>query len=128
MSLRVVIGTGLLALSAIARPVAAAPMVVDEYIADVGGVAYPEKGQSLWVTQTGKGRSCASCHGADPVKSGKHERTGKRIGPMAPSVDPQRFTDAKKVAKWFKRNCKWTLGRECTPQEKANVLAWLNTL
>jgi len=39
---------------------------------------------------------------------------------MSPSVNPDRLTDSKKVNKWFKRNCKWTLGRECTAQEKSN--------
>ena len=47
---------------------------------------------------------------------------------MAPSVNPKRFTDLKKVEKWFRRNCKWTWGRECNAQEKADILQWPNTL
>ncbi|MEA3244387.1 MAG: DUF1924 domain-containing protein, partial [Pseudomonadota bacterium] len=34
--------------------------------------------------------------------------------------------DGKKIEKWFKRNCKWTLGRECTAQEKADFLAYID--
>jgi hypothetical protein len=44
---------------------------------------------------------------------------------MAPSVNAERLTEAKKMDKWFLRNCKWTLGRACTAQEKGDVLMWL---
>ena len=73
-------------------------------------------------------RSCADCHTADPGMSGKHVRTGKAIEPMAPSVNPQRLTDQNKVEKWFKRNCKWTWGRECSEQEKTDFISYLNSL
>ena len=73
-------------------------------------------------------RQCASCHTADPRQSGEHARTGKPIGPLAPSVDGKRLTDVAKIRKWLKRNCKWTLGRECTPQEKGDVLTYLMNL
>ncbi|NEV62085.1 DUF1924 domain-containing protein [Thiorhodococcus minor] len=72
-------------------------------------------------------RSCATCHGTDLTQPGKHAKTGKVIEPMAPSVNPQRLTDEKKIAKWFRRNCKWTLGRECTAEEKADFLAYIKT-
>lgn len=90
-------------------------------------------GKTLWNktfidAKTGKERNCGSCHTADLTKQGKHERTGKAIEPMAPSVNPQRLTDVKKIKKWFVRNCKWTLGRECTAQEKGDVLAFLKSL
>jgi hypothetical protein len=29
------------------------------------------------------------------------------------------------VEKWFTRNCRDVLGRECTPAEKADIMAWL---
>jgi hypothetical protein len=32
------------------------------------------------------------------------------------------------VDKWFRRNCNDTLNRVCTPQEKADVTAWLLSL
>ncbi|NEX20168.1 DUF1924 domain-containing protein [Thiorhodococcus mannitoliphagus] len=72
-------------------------------------------------------RSCATCHGTDLKQSGKHAKTGKVIEPMAPSVNPQRLSDEKKIAKWLLRNCKWTLGRECSAEEKADFLAYIKT-
>jgi hypothetical protein len=44
---------------------------------------------------------------------------------MAPSVQPERFTDPAKVDKWFTRNCKWTWGRLCTAQEQRDIQAYL---
>ena len=89
-----------------------------------------EAGKILWhqgFTQTGKIRKCTTCHTNDLHKTGKHARTGKAIKPMAPSVNPERLTKLKKIRKWLKRNCKWTLGRECTPQEKGNILIYLQS-
>ncbi len=83
-----------------------------------------EQGAAFW-QQSFDGRSCTSCHTADPTQTGLHQRTRKPIEPMAPSVNPQRLTDVKTINKWFLRNCKWTLKRECSPQEKGNVLIWL---
>lgn len=69
--------------------------------------------------------SCATCHTPDPTKEGKHFVTSKPIAPLAPRVNPKRFTDAKKVHKWFTRNCKEVVGRACTAAEKADLLAFL---
>lgn len=85
-----------------------------------------EQGKNLWYAKNGD-RSCTSCHGNSPDQTGKHVKTGKLINPMASSANPERFQDSKKVEKWFLRNCKWTLGRQCTVQEKANTLSWLNS-
>ena len=90
------------------------------------------EGEGLWNRTfvdggTGQERSCALCHTSDPRQGGKHAKTGKPIEPMAPSVNPERLTDNRKIAKWFKRNCKWTLGRECTTQEQGDVLAFLRS-
>jgi hypothetical protein len=76
----------------------------------------------------GREWSCASCHGAVPVQGGKHAATGKPIGAMAPAFNSDRFTDAAKTEKWFRRNCNDVAGRECTAAEKADVLGWLLTL
>ena len=65
-------------------------------------------------------RSCATCHGTDLTQPGRHATTGKAIEPMAKSVNPKRLTDPAKTEKWFGRNCRWTLGRDCTPQEKGD--------
>ncbi len=86
------------------------------------------RGQKLFTTQGTKDWSCSSCHGATPVAPGRHAATGKPIQPLAPAANPQRFTDAAKTEKWFRRNCNDVLGRECTPGEKADILAWLMTL
>ena len=85
-----------------------------------------ERGRQLWYATHGE-RSCVSCHGQMPIDTGKHVRTGKLIQPMAPSVNPQRYRSAKKIERWFLRNCKWTLGRECSAQEKADLLTWLSS-
>ena len=68
--------------------------------------------------------SCATCHTADPRNQGK-TRANKIIQPMAPIVNPQRFTDAAKVEKWFGRNCKDVLERACTAQEKGDYIQYL---
>ena len=91
-----------------------------------------EAGRQLWNrefnTKAGPTRSCASCHSDDPRRVGKHSKTGKAIEPMAPSVNPKRLSDQKQIRKWFSRNCKWTIGRECTAQERGNVLLYLQGL
>jgi hypothetical protein len=46
---------------------------------------------------------------------------------MAPSVNAARLTDQAKIVKWLHRNCKWTLGRECTPQEKGDFLTYIRS-
>jgi len=83
-------------------------------------------GESLWKTES-SGRSCTSCHSTSVKSVGKHERTGKPILAMAPSVNPKRLTNKKKIEKWFLRNCKWTFDRQCTVQEKADILLWLSS-
>ena len=89
-----------------------------------------KQGQALWTKKfpgkKGKTRQCSTCHGEDLTAIGKHAKSGKKIKPMAPSVNPKRYTKMKKLNKWFKRNCKWTLGRECTHQEKGDILKYLS--
>lgn len=85
-------------------------------------------GQRFFVSRHGGEWSCASCHGLDPRQPGRHAATGRVIQALAPSANSSRFTDAVKAEKWFKRNCKDVLSRECTAGEKADVLAWLLTL
>lgn len=89
-----------------------------------------ERGKVFWnkinIDEDGKERTCYTCHGKDLKKSGKHVKTGKLVKAMAPSANPERYTELKKIKKWFKRNCKWTIGRECTNQEKGDVLTFLS--
>jgi len=86
-------------------------------------------GQALWgrsfPSVEGPSRSCASCHSSDPTRRGRHAVTGKAIEPIAPSAYAKRLTDHRQIEKWLNRNCKWTLGRECTPQEKGDILSFL---
>lgn len=89
------------------------------------------RGEALWKKQypnkntPGAMQNCTTCHGDDLRANGKHVRTGKTIEPMAPSVNAKRFTDQKFIEKWFRRNCKGVMGRECTPQEKGDLLTYL---
>lgn len=90
------------------------------------------KGKQLWQQKfIGKKpyaeRSCTSCHGDNVALMGKHIKTNKSIKPMAISSNPKRFTKKAKVDKWFFRNCKWTMGRECTQQEKNDITAYLKS-
>ncbi len=89
------------------------------------GKASVTRGEQFFNAKHGKEWSCASCHENPPNHDTKHVVTGKVIKPLAPSANSARFTDEAKVDKWFKRNCNDVLGRECTAQEKADVLAWL---
>lgn len=84
-----------------------------------------QRGAQFFNAKHGNEWSCASCHTADPKAAGRHARTSKDITPLSPLANPQRFTDAAKVEKWFNRNCNDVLGRTCTPQEKGDVVAWL---
>jgi len=89
-----------------------------------------ERGKKFWDKENvseedGKIRTCHTCHGDDLTKSGKHIKTKKVIDPLAQSVNAERFTELKKIEKWFKRNCKWTVGRECTDQEKGDLIKYL---
>lgn len=84
-----------------------------------------ESGQEFFTTNHGREWSCSDCHTPDPTALGKHVKTGKAIQPMAPAANPERFTDAAKAENWFRRDCSAVIGRECTPEEKADVLSWL---
>jgi hypothetical protein len=85
------------------------------------------RGAALWkqgfpAADGGPARACTTCHGPTLDAAGKHASTGE---PIAPMTAPDRLTDAAKIEKWFGRNCRWTLGRECTVQERADVLLFL---
>ena len=106
--------------------------LVHEYQTQASRAFTAEAGRQLWITAfpatNGKQRSCTTCHTDNPVQAGKHVRTGKRIEPLAPSINRERLTEENQIRKWLKRNCKWTLGRECTADEKGNLLTYLNSL
>ncbi|MBF0263059.1 MAG: DUF1924 domain-containing protein [Magnetococcales bacterium] len=92
-----------------------------------------ERGRALFAQQgvpgeDGRVTSCVSCHTGDPRQAGKHLKTGKAIEPLAPAVNRERLSDPAKVEKWFLRNCKETLGRPCTVQEKGDFVTWLRSV
>lgn len=88
-------------------------------------------GELMWkkdfpdTEEPGKVRNCSTCHGKDLRASGKHAKTGKVIDAIAPSANKDRLTDPKFIEKWFLRNCKWVVNRECTAQEKGDFLVFL---
>jgi hypothetical protein len=86
------------------------------------------RGQTFFNKTHGNEWKCASCHGAVPTGKGEHAITHKVIEPLAPAFNAQRFTNLAKSEKWFRRNCKDVLARECSASEKADVLAWLISL
>lgn len=86
------------------------------------------RGEVFYKTKHGNDWSCATCHSENPAAQGKHAKSDKVIKPLAPSANAERFTDMKKVEKWFKRNCNDVLDRVCTPQEKGDVLTYLLTI
>ncbi len=125
----VIVAYALFCSSAAAGPV---DDLLDAYKGQGGGPFSVSGGEQLWernVTdpKTGEVRRCALCHSADLKKTGKHATTGKAIEPLAPSVNPKRLTDRIHIEKWLSRNCKWTLGRECTPQEKGDALVMIKS-
>ena len=121
---------GLCALQTMAMQVAHAAdtspaQQLNHWTAQAGAPAQADRGQALFNQRQGGDWSCASCHGIPPTAQGKHASTGKAIAPLAPAFNAKAFTDTAKVDKWFKRNCKDVFSRECSAQEKADVLAYL---
>jgi hypothetical protein len=98
------------------------------YRAQGAGPFHFDRGERLWNSRLYQDRGCTDCHGADLKQPGQHLRTKKAIEPMAPSVVHSRYTDPARVEKWFGRNCKWTWGRDCTAQEKGDLLEYLKRL
>lgn len=118
-----------IALAGVASAQAVTPAdMLAAYSTQAGQPAAAERGRQWFTTRHGREWSCASCHGATPTQTGKHASTGKPIAALAPAFNPERFTDAAKTEKWFRRNCNDVIGRECSAAEKADVLAWLMTL
>ena len=87
-----------------------------------------QRGKELFQSTFSSGKpdtpSCTTCHTVDPKTQGV-TRAGKAIASMAFSKNPDRYQDAEKVKKWFRRNCKSVLGRVCTDQEKGDFLTFM---
>ena len=127
---------GVLLMGVLMTPALTLAAAVDEqlaaYRASGAGPFSAQAGEQFWQEEVanakdGGSRSCTTCHGRDLRLVGKHARTGKAIEPLSPAVNAERLTSAKKISKWFKRNCKWTWGRECTPQEKGDLLSFIQS-
>ncbi len=101
---------------------------LQRWASEAGAPGQAERGRLFFTSRHGGEWSCASCHGNPPVRPGKHASTGKAIEAMAPAANARVFTDAAKADKWFRRNCKDVLQRECSAAEKADVLAYLIAL
>ncbi len=86
-----------------------------------------EAGHKLYLatfTVDGQAGSCSSCHTPDPRRAGRTP-AGKVVEPLSPNANPARLTDRREVEKWFTRNCKQVVGRECTAEEKGNFVTWM---
>jgi hypothetical protein len=114
----------------------------------------PERGRAFYLEKhplRGLGAvSCASCHRKNPreqvrahrvdilcrachvINDEEHPdpRSAKKrvLEPFAPSANAERFTDYEQVERFFHTNCRMLLKRECTPQEKGDLIAWLLTI
>jgi len=122
-------GAALLLACSLGAAQAASPAdLAANYAAQAGTAPAASRGEQFFSARHGREWSCASCHGTPPTQAGKHASTGKAIGALAPAFNAERFTDAGKAEKWFRRNCNDVVGRECTAGEKADILAWLLSL
>jgi hypothetical protein len=127
LSLSLVVATTLIAPSAQAEtPTEILTMIKSEASATPGFQGFSAaRGETFFHAKHGGEWSCSSCHTDNPMNEGKHAKTEKLIKPLAPAANAERFTEVKKVEKWFKRNCNDVLDRECTAQEKGDVLTYL---
>jgi hypothetical protein len=101
---------------------------LERFTAAAGTPGQAERGRAFFTSRHGGEWSCASCHHAPPTRPGQHAGTGKVLEPLAPAFNPRAFTDTAKVDKWFRRNCKDLLQRDCSATEKSDVMAWLASL
>ena len=120
---------GALALGGLAAQAATPAELQAGYAAQAGTPGVAARGEQFFSTRQGREWSCATCHGAraDAARQAcldrqAHRRAWRRRS--TPSASPM----PAKVEKWFRRNCNDVVGRECSAAEKADVLAWLNTL
>jgi len=91
-------------------------------------VITPEAGREFYLVRRSwqdTDFTCSGCHTEDPKKEGKHIETKKPIKPLAPAVNPERFTDVDKVESNFTKHCMDLHERDCRAYEKANFIAYL---
>ena len=68
---------------------------------------------------------CAACHVGGMPRPGDRGHIRRDIKPMAPSANPDRFTDQGKSDLWFDANCNYVLGRACSAREKGDFITYL---
>ena len=116
----------LIAMSSVSAYAVTPVDLLNGYVSASGGASpSAQRGEQFFSGTHGGQWSCATCHGKPPTAEGSHASTGKSIAPLAPAFNPERFTKASVVEKWFKRNCSDVLKRECTAGEKADVMSYL---
>ncbi len=107
----------------------ATSQMLEIYRGQGAGEFSADRGKKMWTQnftqqQTGKQVNCAICHTSNLQQAGAHIKTRKIIEAMSSRTNAERFNETKKIKKWFLRNCKWTIGRECTAQEKGDFLTY----
>jgi mono/diheme cytochrome c family protein len=122
--------SSLLVFASVAAQAETPRQIGDAYAAAQGGGfhASAARGAEFFARKFGvseKMPNCATCHTDNPAQPGQHAITGKTIKPLAPVANADRLSDPAKVEKWFTRNCKEVVGRECSPGEKADFVAFL---
>ena len=126
MKILSILGT-LLLLAAFPAVAETPQQILAKYQQQAGG-ASATRGEKLFFARVtdskGETVGCTTCHTDNPKATGK-TRANKAIDPLAPVANRERFTDPAKVEKWFKRNCRDVLERECTVQEKADFVAYM---
>lgn len=80
------------------------------------------------IDKFGKDVSCSTCHTDNPASEGKHKETGKPIKPLAPSANPERFSDVNKTERNFSKHCKDLYKKNCSAQEKGDYITYLLTV
>ncbi len=120
----------LLVLASVAAHAETPRQIGDTYAAAQGAGfrASAARGAEFYARKFGisdKMPNCATCHTDNPSQPGQHAITGKTIKPLAPVANGDRLSDPAKVEKWFTRNCKEVVGRECNAGEKADFVAFL---
>ena len=123
-----------LLLASIAAQAETPQRIAETYAAEAAGqqagfTPSARRGETLFgqrFAKNDKMPACTSCHTDSPLNAGQHAVTGKAIRPLAVAANGQRFTDPAKVEKWFGRNCKEVIGRDCTPAEKADFVTTMS--
>ncbi len=81
--------------------------------------------RKVWTGGDARTPACTACHGDDPRTVGRNAKTGRPIDPVAVSAQPDRFTDADRVEKQFRRDCGSVLNRACTAVEKGDYITFM---